>query len=156
MQLLIAVMPASSFPPQSHAHHRGAAGGRQHPQPSLHHGAQPQRRWSEKAPWAIHALVDGCKVPSRAPCQLLCPQPASCPPAPAHSYLSSLQEGQAILLHAPATPGVLGALRDYVRAAFGTRVLMTSLMGVLLHQPPTVMLLQQAALMWLSRADYCR
>ena len=50
----------------------------------------------------------------------------------------------------------LGALRDYVRVGFGTRVLLTSLVGVLLHQPPTVVLLQQVAIMWLSRADYCR
>lgn len=67
-----------------------------------------------------------------------------------------LQEGHALFLHAPASPGVLGALRDYLRVGFGTRILMTSIIGVLLQQPPTLLLLQQIAVMLLVRADYCR
>ena len=66
------------------------------------------------------------------------------------------QEGPAVILHAPATPGVLGALRDYMRVAVGSRLLLATLMGTLLHQPPALLLMQQIALMWLVRADYCR
>ena len=67
-----------------------------------------------------------------------------------------LQEGHALFLHAAASPGMLGALRDYLRVGFGTRMLLTSIIGVLLHQPPMVLLLQQIAVMLLVRADYCR
>lgn len=72
------------------------------------------------------------------------------------SHAWCLQEGQAVILHAPASPGVLGALRDYMRVSVGSRVLLTTLMGALLHQPPTVLLVQQIAVMALVRADYCR
>lgn len=51
---------------------------------------------------------------------------------------------------------MLGVLRDYVRVGFGTRMLLTSIIGILLHQPPTVLLVQQIAVMALVRADYCR
>ncbi len=67
-----------------------------------------------------------------------------------------LQQGHALFLHVPASPGGLGGLRDYVRVGFGTRMLLTSIVGILLHQPPTVLLAQQIFVMLLVRADYCR
>ena len=67
-----------------------------------------------------------------------------------------MQEGLAVVLRASGTPGIAGAAADVIRVGFGTRVLLAALMGTLLHQPPVAVLLQQAAIMWLVRADYCR
>ncbi|KAL4448423.1 hypothetical protein ABPG75_005642 [Micractinium tetrahymenae] len=63
------------------------------------------------------------------------------------------QEGDAVLLARPASPGPAGAAQDWLRLLTGTRLLPMALIGSLLYQPPLAVLAQQAALMWLTSAN---
>ncbi|PSC70412.1 Kelch motif containing isoform B [Micractinium conductrix] len=69
----------------------------------------------------------------------------------------SAQDGDAVLLARPTTPGAAGAAKDWLRMLTGTRLLQMSLIGSLLLQPPLAVAAQQAALMYLTsdNAAFC-
>lgn len=76
------------------------------------------------------------------------------PPPPS----ASVQEGAAMLMHRPASPGVGGATLDYLHMAMGSRQLLSAVFSGLLHHPPWAVAAQQAlhVLLTGSAGDYCR
>ncbi|PRW58802.1 TIME FOR COFFEE isoform A [Chlorella sorokiniana] len=69
----------------------------------------------------------------------------------------SSKEGTAVLLHHAATPGLGGMLKDYLRVALGTRVLLQTVAAIILQQPPLAVLLQQCIIsaMVSNTSGYC-
>lgn len=70
----------------------------------------------------------------------------------------STTEGTALLLHRRASPDALGALLDVCRTALGTRLLLSTVVGAVLHLPPGAVFVQQVLHLALSARNfqYCR
>ncbi|KAL4428463.1 hypothetical protein ABPG75_002552 [Micractinium tetrahymenae] len=76
-------------------------------------------------------------------------------------YLSPIfrnpKAASALMLAHAATPGWQGALKDFIRVLGGTRLLLLAACGVVLAMPPSITLLVQAALLYLTLNNraYC-